>query len=346
MPSGLRGEDNGGNVEKNIVKAAHTLTFQFPRLSFMFPDNYKFTGEWHLIDIQLHPEAIRNTATNYSLIEKKDINLLLKKRGKFDHKGTFGHGLLIAGSEDKAGAAVLAAKAALRSGIGLITCLLPSKAGAVIQSTLPEAMTISFTEWTKKKETGSADIYSAIGAGPGMGTGDVQTRIVEELLIMKKPAVIDADALNILGKNKKLLSLLHPSVILTPHLKEFERIAGKAANGYERLMLQKNFSDKYSCIVVLKGANSSITLPDGRVIFNSSGNPGMATAGSGDVLTGIILSLLSQGYRPEDATLAGVYLHGLAGDLAADKLPWESVISSDIIDNIGNAFKDLRADKL
>jgi NAD(P)H-hydrate epimerase len=343
IPSGLFGEDNSHNVPENIINADYTLSFQFPKLSYMFAENQIYFGEWHILPIGLHPVVIRDIKTPWSYLGERDIYPLLLRRGKFDHKGNFGHGLLIAGSQNKMGAAILAAKAALRSGIGLITCHVPSGCGSIIQTSLPEAMVQSDNDETVFSAIGETDSFTAIGAGPGIGTeAKTQEAVYDLLTTSKKPLVLDADAINILGINNKWLSLLPPYSILTPHPKEFERIAGKTVNGYERLQKQISFSEKYSCIVVLKGANTSISLPNGTVFFNSTGNPGMATAGSGDVLTGIILSLLSQGYSPENAAITGVYVHGQAGDIAAEKSCFESVIASDIIDNIGDAFKTIR----
>ena len=344
IPSGLFGEDNSRNLPENIIRAYYTLSFQFPRLSFMFADCYKYTGEFHILPIGLHPEAIRNTRTPYHLIGEEDITRVLKTRGKFDHKGNFGHGLLIAGSGQKAGASILSAKAALRTGIGLITCHTPFAVASVIQTVLPEAMIRSDKHNSIITDIPPDEKFNAFGAGPGIGTSDETCEALHKFLERcSKPLVLDADAINILGLHKEWLKLLPAGTILTPHMKEFERIAGETANGYSRLMAQIEFSREFSCIVVLKGAHSSITLPDGRVFFNSTGNPGMATAGSGDVLTGIILSLLAQGYPPADASIAGVYIHGLAGDIAAEKFPFESLIASDIVENIGNAISMIRS---
>jgi NAD(P)H-hydrate epimerase len=347
MPSGLFGEDNGSNNYDNIIKADYTLSFQFPRLSFMFPENYSFTGEWFILPIGLDPNAIRKLQTQYSLPGKPDVLPLIRKRKRFDHKGKYGHGLLVSGSRGKLGAAVLGAKAALRSGIGLLTCHVPSSGSQVIHSSVPEAMVKNDPAIEFISDIGDTDLYSAIGAGPGLGLEEKTHKAIFQLLQnCKKPLVIDADALNILSLNKEWLSLLPAGTILTPHPKEFERLAGKTENGYARLCLQIEFSRKFNCIVVLKGAYTSITTNDGRVFFNSTGNPGMATAGSGDVLTGILLSLLAQGLSPENAAILGVFIHGLAGDIAAGEACYESLIASDIINCIGKAFNRIREPNL
>jgi NAD(P)H-hydrate epimerase len=343
IPSGLFGEDNSQNDPDTIVSADYTLSFQFPKLSFMFPENARFLGEWIILPIGLSSRAIRNAITPYKYLEKEDIVPLLKRRRKFDHKGTFGHGLLYAGSSGRMGAAVLGANAALRTGIGLLSCHVPSSGTLVLQIAIPEAMTVIDSNENHISSTGDLTHYSAVAFGPGVGTApESQITLHNLLMICKKPLVIDADGLNILSINKDWLSILPEGTILTPHPKEFERIAGSSENSYHRLNKQISFSKTYKCFIVLKGANTSITTPDGRVCFNSTGNPGMATAGSGDSLTGILLSLLAQGYTPENAAVIGVYLHGLAGDLAAGEISFESIIASDIIKCLPKAFKTLK----
>ena len=343
VPSGLFTEDNTGNEGNSIIKATYTLTFQFPKLAFFFSDNYRFTGEWHVLDIALHPSAIEKTPTRYYYLEGEDITVLLKKRGRFDHKGCYGHGLIIAGSGDKTGAAILSAKGALRTGIGLITCHLPEKRVNALISSLPEAMVQCDKNENIITEVINCNDFSAVGVGPGIGKDKETKSMLSELLCnCTRPMVIDADALNIIAENEELKRKIPRFSVLTPHPKEFERLAGKSENGFTRLNKQIKFSRENNCFVILKGAYTSVSMPDGRVFFNSTGNPGMATAGSGDVLTGIILSLLAQGYQPGDAALTGVYLHGLAGDMAAEKEGMESMIAGDIVNNIGNAYKKIK----
>jgi ADP-dependent NAD(P)H-hydrate dehydratase / NAD(P)H-hydrate epimerase len=343
IPSGLFGEDNSANLGDNIIKADFTLSFQFPKLSFLFPENELYTGEWIILPIGLNTTAIRNIITPYYYLKENDVAPLLKKRKKFDHKGTFGHGLLVAGSSGKMGAAVLAAKAALRTGIGLLTCHIPSGGNLIMQCSIPEAMVKADNSEKCISDIGDTDTFSAVGIGPGMGIGNESQKALHNLLLRcQKPMVIDADALNAIGLNRKWLSLMNENIILTPHPKEFERINGSDDNSYARLHNQIEFSKNHNCTVVLKGAYTSITLPDGKAFFNSTGNPGMATGGSGDVLTGIILSLLAQGYTPANAAMAGVFLHGLAGDIAAEKSGFESLLASDLINDIGNAYNKIR----
>jgi ADP-dependent NAD(P)H-hydrate dehydratase / NAD(P)H-hydrate epimerase len=224
-----------------------------------------------------------------------------------------------------------------------LTCHIPSCGVPVLQSALPEAMARADKYDSFITDLGNTEQFTSVGAGPGIGTDPHTQDAIHKLLSdCWKPVVLDADALNILSMNKEWLALLPEGAVLTPHLKEFERLAGKCENGFERMNQQSEFSREHKCIVVLKGANTSISMPDGRVMFNSTGNPGMATAGSGDVLTGMILSLLAQGYSSENAAVTGVFLHGLAGDIALEGSCQESIIASDIIKNIGNAFNRIR----
>lgn len=339
IPSGLFGEDNSSNNPDGIIRADYTLSFQFPKLSFMFPENSGYTGEWHILPIGIDSNAIRETEAPYDFVETGYVASLLKKRDKFDHKGKFGHGLLVAGSFGKTGAAVLGARAALRTGIGLITCHLPGCGYQIIQTSVPESMaSVDANEFISTRIV-STDLFDAVGIGPGIGTDPATQKAFHDLISVKpKPLVIDADGLNILGLNRDWLELLPPRTILTPHVREFERIAGKTGNSYLQMKRQSEFAANYNCIVVLKGAHTSIATPQGKIYFNSTGNPGMATGGSGDVLTGMILALLSRGYSAEEAAVIGVFLHGLAGDIAAAKSGQESLIASDIIENTGNAF--------
>jgi hydroxyethylthiazole kinase-like uncharacterized protein yjeF len=343
IPSGLFGEDNTTNPYSTVILADYTLCFQFPKISFMFPENAGYVGEWTVLAIGLSQKAIRSSISPYIFLEKSDVAPLLKERNKFDHKGIFGHGLLFSGSLGKMGAAVLGAGAALRSGIGLLTCHIPSCGVLIVQSALPEAMIVPDRNERHLSETGNTDSFSAIAIGPGIGTEPESQRVLHGLLTeCKKPMVIDADALNILSLNKEWFSGLPEGTILTPHPKEFERLVAKSENSFVRLKKQIEFSKDYKCIVVLKGAHTSITTPEGSVFFNSTGNPGMATAGSGDVLTGILLSLLAQGYSPENAAVISVFLHGLAGDIAAEELCYESIMATDIIKCISKAFNTIR----
>jgi ADP-dependent NAD(P)H-hydrate dehydratase / NAD(P)H-hydrate epimerase len=342
IPSGLFGEDNSSNDQSAIVKANYTLTFQFPKISFLFPENSQFTGSWEVLPIGLSFEAIDQTESNYYYLTKEFISPNIRKREKFSHKGSYGHALLIAGSYGKMGAAVLASKACLRSGVGLLTSHVPRLGYEIIQNSVPEAMTSIDESDFIFSEFPELCSFSAIGIGPGLDKKS-DTQLAFKKLLQEKPEkiIIDADALNILSENQDWYDLLPENAILTPHPKEFERLAGSSINSYDRLQIQLKFSVNYKVIIVCKGANTCITFPNGKVYFNSTGNPGMATGGSGDVLTGIILGLLAQSYSPEEATLIGVYLHGLAGDLAAFASGQYSLIAGDIIEQLGIAFLQL-----
>lgn len=343
VPSGLFCDSNDGNNRDTIIKATHTLTFQTPKLAFMFAENYVYTGDLHVLDIGLHPVGLDSQESKNCFQQGYDFEKYLKKRKKFDHKGVFGHALLIAGSYGKMGAAVLSSRSCMRSGIGLLTTHIPRKGYEIIQTAVPEAM-VSLDEHEELvSQLPESEKYNAIGVGPGIGTSYQTTDLLREILSKSNvPLVLDADALNILAQNQWLLVMLPPHTILTPHPKEFDRIVGEHGNGHKRFLSQLDFSKKYNVIVVLKGAYTSITNPNSECWFNSTGNPGMATAGSGDVLTGIILSLLAQGYEPEIAARMGVYIHGLAGDLALTKNSYESIVAGDIIKYIGNAFNKIR----
>lgn len=343
IPSGLFGEDNTANNMDSIVRADYTFTLQFPKLSFFFAENQHFVGKYHILPIGLHPAKISSTPTDYNLIDTSFVAGMLKNRNKFDHKGNFGHGLMIAGSCGKAGAAVLASHAALRTGIGLLTAHVPRPVAEVIHGSLPEAMVQCDQSDLMVTEVPEPGKYDALGIGPGIGTKPNTRKGLGELLEKYRgPMVIDADALNIIADDKALMDMLTGETVLTPHPGEFRRLTGSGEKAFGRLLQQQEFSKKHSCVIVLKGAHTSVSLPDGRVWFNSTGNPGMGTAGSGDVLTGMILALLSQGYKASEAAIAAVFIHGLAGDIAAENTGFESLIASDIIYNIGSSFKKVR----
>lgn len=278
-----------------------------------------------------------------TIVDADFVKPLLHKREKDSHKGTYGHALLIAGSTGKTGAALLASESCLRAGAGLLTTHLPKSAVFPLQVYLPEAMISIDKSENCFSQLPDLQNYSAIGVGPGLGkakeTADALKHLIQESHV---PLVLDADALNIISENKTWLPLLPEKTIITPHVKEFERLFGVCESKEQRVELQREMSQKFKIIIVLKGANTSISIPDGKCFFNSTGNPGMATAGSGDVLTGIILSLLAQRYTPEEAALLGVFIHGKAGDIAAAENGMESLIASDISRNLGKAFLSLQ----
>jgi NAD(P)H-hydrate epimerase len=340
IPSGLMGEDNRQNFPENIIHSKKTLTFQFPKLSLLLPENVTFVGDLEVLDIGLHQDAINKIASSFHYIDQDEIDHRIVTRKKFSHKGNFGHALLISGSYGKMGAAVLASKACLRSGAGLLTVHVPHGTYSIVQTAIPEAM--CSIDDSDLMFTGINDLesYSAVGIGPAIGLKVNTQRGFHRLLSeIKVPLVVDADAINLLGLNHDWLKELPEGTILTPHPKEFSRIAGEFETGYERIEQAISLAKELNIFIVLKGAHTAIVCPNGEVWFNSTGNPGMATAGSGDVLTGVILGLLSQGYSSKDATIIGVYIHGLAGDIAKNKEGEVSLIASDIVCNLGKAFQ-------
>jgi NAD(P)H-hydrate epimerase len=322
-----------------IIQAHHTVTFQLPKLSFLLPGNGSAVGSWHGVDIGLNREFIEQSKSTYFLIEKNDIKGMLRIRSKFNHKGNFGHALLIAGSFGKMGAAILAARAALRSGLGLLTVHVPTCGYEIMQTSVPEAMTSVDSSATLFSTVPTIEKFNCIGVGPGIGQDKQTVNALATLITqVEKPMVIDADALNILATNKELIPAIPKKSILTPHPKEFERLVGSWAHDVERIEKQIDFSCKTNTIVILKGAHTSVCTPEGMVYFNNTGNPGMATGGSGDVLTGLITSLLAQGCTPEESALLGVWIHGTAGDCASKIVGETGLIATDIINSLPEAF--------
>lgn len=343
LPSGLMGEVNHGNDPDSIIQASFTLTFQSPKLSLFFKENERFTGQWEVLSIGLHPHSIDQTETQWYYSDRSTMASILKQRGRFSHKGTFGHALLIAGSQGKMGAAVLAAKGCLRSGVGLLTVHVPGNGIQILQIAAPEAM-VSIDE----SENFISCIplpanYKSIGIGPGIGKAD-ETADAFCLLLSNchAPLVIDADALNLVAGHPEMIKLIPADSILTPHPIEFDRLAGHSETDYERVELARNFARVHQIILILKGAYTAIAFPDGSCWFNSTGNPGMATGGSGDVLTGMLTGLIAQGYSPREAALLGVYLHGLSGDLALAGSSEESILAGDLTEHLGKAFTLLK----
>ncbi len=339
-PSGFFCDTTNTTNKGSIVKADITLTFQFPKFGFLFPENDIFVGNWEVLPIGLHPDFINKVEVDSFLTESSDIKRIHKKRAKFDHKGTYGHGLLISGGYGKMGAAVLGSKAALRAGAGLITTHIPAKGYSILQTSVPEAMVSIDMDDEIFSEVPFLSKYNAIAVGPGIGT-EKQTAKALKLLIQNSgvPVIFDADAINILAENKTWIPFIPQNSILTPHPKEFERLVGKSSDNFERNKMQREFSVKYHVYVILKGAHTAITTPNGKCYFNTTGNPGMATGGSGDVLTGILLGLMAQGYSPFETSLLGVYIHGLACDIAAGKSGYEALIAVDITESLGEAFR-------
>src|SRR6186997_286840 len=340
VPSGMSVDQS--STGNKIVKANYTLSFQCYKLAFLMAENAAFIGEVIILDIGLLPEFLTSLEADLELIDRSTIRSIYKPRNRFAHKGDFGHAMIIAGSYGKIGAAVLAAKACLRSGVGLLTCFIPKCGYEILQTSVSEAMIMTDANSSIITKIDDDILkYDSIGIGPGLGTASETRAAVKELIsIYKKPTVMDADALNGLSMEKNLPSL-PPGSVLTPHPKEFERLFGECKDDFERIEKALINAKHLNCLIVLKGHHTFIACPDGKGYFNNTGNAGMATAGSGDVLTGIITSLLAQEYSSENASILAVYLHGLAGDISAKEISQEAMIAGDIIDSIGNAFKQL-----
>lgn len=316
-----------------VIQPTYTITFQYPKLAFFMPENEKFVGHWEAVDIGLSQDFILKAETKYYYTTSEEIKPL--PRSSFSHKGTFGHAYLVAGSYGMMGAAVLASKACLRSGVGKITSHIPIKYVDILQISVPEVIIevsqnddCFGTNWDLEK-------YDALGIGPGIGFSNLSGLKSFLEKGRYKKIVIDADGITMLGNSLDLLKLLPENTILTPHPKEFKTLIGRNwKNDFEKLEILSEFAVSNKVIICLKGKNTAVGLPNGEIHFNSTGNSGMGTAGSGDVLTGIILSFLAQGYAPEQAAIQGVYEHGLAGDRAAKNRSERSMIASDIIENL------------
>jgi ADP-dependent NAD(P)H-hydrate dehydratase / NAD(P)H-hydrate epimerase len=343
MPSGLF-SDTHTPPEAAVIHPNRTLTFQSPKLAFFFAENVERVRQWDVLDINLNQKFIDELTPAKNVINQRQLRAFLKQRKKFSHKGDYGHALLITGGYGKMGAAVLMTKACMQMGTGLTTVHVPKHGLPIIQTAAPEAMAqIDFNE-KYFSDNIEPDTFSAVGVGPGIGTEEITQTALKHLLLYEKkvPLVLDADALNIISLNKDWLKLIPHDSILTPHHKEFERLTYKAENDFARHEMQVEFSKFHRVFVILKGANTCITTPDGEAYFNLNGNPGLAKGGSGDVLTGMLAGLLAQGYTPAVASQIGVYMHGLAGDIAARNKGMESMIASDIINAIPEAFREMQ----
>ena len=339
IPSGLFGEDNRQNSRKHVIRAFQTLTFEFPKLAFFLPENHAYVGEWKVITIGLHPDFIHKLPTQWNFISIEDARSWLKVREKFSHKGKFGHSLMIAGSTGMAGAAVLASTACVRSGSGLTTVMIPGSVNSIVQTALPEAMTIPDNHPDHWTQVPDLTPYSSIGIGPGLGIHPTTWSAMDSLLhSCRMPLVLDADALNLMSLNPGTLLKLPNNSILTPHPGEFKRLFGEDSDDFTRILRLKDLSIFYRIVLILKGAHTAVAGPDGSVWLNTTGNPGMATGGSGDALTGLITGLMAQGYEPVIAARLGVFVHGLAGDLASETTGQEALTAGDIIGYIGKAF--------
>ena len=341
VPSGLMSEDNTYNVRANIIHATLTLTLHEKKLAFLFGDAQQFIGRLKVLDIRLSQEYIQKTEAQYYVLEESDVRSRLLHRDDFAHKGNMGNALIVAGSYGMSGAAILATRACMRSGAGKVTVHTPKKNYGVMQISVPEAVLHMDHEETAFTEAVDTDGFDALGIGPGLGCQETTAiAMIAQIRRAQCPIVADADALNILASHRAWMQQLPKGIIMTPHPKELDRLTGSPANAdFERLHRTRELAQSLQAYVILKGHNSSLCLPDGQVVFNPTGNSGMATAGSGDVLTGIITALLARGYHQHNACIVGMYLHGLAGDIAVKTLGKESLTASDIIDYLPQAFQ-------
>ncbi|PKP06949.1 MAG: NAD(P)H-hydrate dehydratase [Bacteroidetes bacterium HGW-Bacteroidetes-5] len=343
IPGGLFSDTITLDCNGAVIKADITLTLEFPKLAIFFKENSKFIGDWKVLDIGLDNYAKQNIETPYYVIDKEFVSSVIKRRVKNSHKGDYGHTLLVAGSYGMAGAAILCSKGALRSGAGLVTLNVPEELYEIVQGSVPEAMCLTSI-------VADYDKFTTIAFGPGIGTSPETVKRVSALLkSCTKPMVIDADGLNIISANREMLDLIPLNSVLTPHPKEFSRLAGDLGDSAQALQMQLAFSLKYRVYVLLKGSNTSLSTPDGEIWFNVCGNPGMATGGSGDVLTGVIAALMAQGYSPKESAISALFIHSTAGDFAAKQFGEISMIAGDIVNNLGEAFKyvtDREEDKI
>ncbi|MDX1462790.1 MAG: NAD(P)H-hydrate dehydratase [Marinirhabdus sp.] len=342
IPSGMYANQALEDPEA-VVKANHTLAFQAPKLSFFLPETGKFVPYFEVLEIGLDPEFLNNAEPIAQVIAKPEAQQFYKQREKYAHKGSYGHALIIAGSYGKVGAAVLSSKAAYRTGAGLVTTFVPKCGNDILQTAIPEAMVLTDQQDTRITDI-SYDIEpQAIAVGMGIGTHPETVTALSALFKKSKShLVIDADAINCMAADQDLLKELPELSVLTPHPGELKRLIGDWKDDYEKLEKTKAFAKKHNVIVIIKGANTIVVIED-RLYINTTGNPGMATGGSGDVLSGMIAGLLAQGYDPLIASVFGVYLHGSAGNLATQDFGFEALLASDIVDQIGASFLELFA---
>lgn len=319
-----------------VVRAHHVLTFEVPKLAFFMPENSIYVQHFHLIPIGLDEKFIDQVETPFYLIASSSVKSILKSRDPFAHKGNFGHALLVCGEKGKWGATILGAKACLRSGVGKLSIYCDEEALPVLQQSVPEAMCFTDLELIGRQA------FDSVGIGPGLGTEKKSAQKMEQVLTKwNKEAVIDADAINLISSNKELWNLIHPQSIFTPHIGEFDRLMGLHETSFERISSQMNLSKEHGIITLLKGKYSSSCDEIGMLYFNSTGNAGMAKAGSGDVLTGILTGLMAQGYSSIESSILGAWIHGLSGDIARNLLSEESMIAGDLVNNLYGAFNEI-----
>lgn len=330
IPSGLP-TDRLPKDKEGIVTAGYTLSFQTPKLIFFLPETAKYSLQWEVLDIGIDPEYLYATEAEAYLIGKNEVLPHYQSRDKFSNKGHFGHSLIIGGSYGKIGAVTLASRAALTVGAGLVSAYIPKCGYSILQTAFPEAMVICDSDEEKITNIDYDIKPEVVAFGIGVGVDKSTVGAFESFLKTNKAALlVDADGINILSKKKALLKLLPKQTVLTPHPKELERLIGSWNDDFEKLKKVKSFAKKHDLIIVIKGANS-ITVYNDKLYINTTGNPGLATAGTGDVLTGTITGLMAQGYDPLSASIFGVYLHGKSADLKVEDLGYQSLIALSLI---------------
>ena len=342
IPSGLFVDRS--SKENVVIHAKHTLSLQCYKMSFLVAENATAVGNVQILDIGLQQQYYQNIYSQYELIDEELIKSIYRSRNRFTHKGNFGHAALVVGSTGMMGAATLCAQACMRSGVGKLTCYIPKSGYEIMQISVPEAMSriSGFKDYIENAE--GLSLFESVAIGPGLGLYESNSGLLRNVFLQcQKPIVIDADALNILSSNLIFLRDIPPYSIITPHKKEFERLFGKSENDFEQIKLAQQKAKELKVIIILKGHHSFIATPGGKGFFNNTGNAGMATGGSGDVLTGLLTGLLAQGYSPVETAILGVCLHGLAGDYAAEKFSQEAMTASDIVESMGDAYKQISA---
>jgi NAD(P)H-hydrate epimerase len=325
IPSGLFAINNKENTGfPSVIEADETLTFMSPKMAFFYAEYAKNVGNFRIIDIALHPDFKSESFADFITI--KDVSI--KSRSRFDHKGTSGCLMIVAGFEEMTGAAIIASKAALRSGSRYLFTSCDEKGKTGLNAAIPEAI------WKSPHTFEIPTKCMAIAVGPGLGTSDFSKETLIKVLQSNLPQILDADALNLLSANKDLLAILPKGSILTPHLGELKRLIGEFEHPEDLLQAQLAFSAKHKVYIIQKGPFSKLTTPSGRVIVNSSGNPGMSTAGMGDALTGIIGAFLSQGCSAEAAAINGMFIHGYAADEIAKNHGQIGLLATDVIEQL------------
>lgn len=354
IPSGL--DANSGRLLGCCIKANTTVTFALPKIGTVIYPGVEYCGDLYVSNITT-PGNLEDSI-NLELITAYDIRPLIHTRNKDTHKGTYGHLFILSGSPGKSGAATLSAIGAQRIGTGLVTVGVPESLNPVIEEKLTEAMTEPLPETKngllglsslKKALAVLSDKKTALAIGPGISTSkQTESFLLKLLSKCNMPVVIDADAITLISKNLNLLKNLKIPVILTPHPGEMARLIGKTNKEVqeERINISRDFSKKFGVYLVLKGARTIISTPSGKIFINPTGNPGMASGGMGDVLTGIIGGLLSQGYNAENSCKIGVFVHGLAGDIAFEEISDSGYLATEVAEYITKAIKNIKNNKV